>query len=83
MADGDLLGPDEDVLDECAQDALAVLGAGGAGVAAEPCEETLEVVGEFEVGVAVGGLRVEGRDLVLQAGLAGAGRASGSGVHRW
>src|ERR1035441_2392129 len=72
VADGDLLGADENVLDEGAQDALAVLGGGGGRVDAEPGEEALEVVGQFEVGVAVGGLGVEGGDLVLEAGFAGA-----------
>jgi hypothetical protein len=72
VADGDLLGADEDVLDDGAQDALAVLDGGGGGAAAEPAEEALEVAGEPEVGVAVGRLGVEGGDLVLQAGLAGA-----------
>src|ERR1700722_11480233 len=72
VADGDLLGSDEDVLDDGAQDALAVLGGGGGGAAAELGEEALEVAGEPEVGVAVGGLGVEGGDLVLQSGLAGA-----------
>src|SRR5450755_3151326 len=72
VADGDFLGSDEDVLDEGAQDALAVLGGGGGGVLPEPGEEAFEVVGEPEVGVAVRGLGVEGGDLVLQAGLAGA-----------
>src|ERR1035441_10581436 len=69
VADGDFLGSDEDVLDEGAQDALAVLGGGGGGAGAEAGEESFEVVGELEVGVAVGGLDVEGGDLVLQAGL--------------
>ena len=36
---------------------------------AESGEESFEVIGELEVGVAVGGLRVEGDVLVLQAGL--------------
>src|ERR1700745_2631698 len=72
VADGDLLGADEDVLDNGAQDALAVLGGGGGGTAAAPGEEALEVAGEFQVGVAVGGLGVEGGDLVFQAGFAGA-----------
>ena len=72
VADGEFLGSDEDVLDDGAQDALAVLGGGGGRAAAEPGEEALEVAGELEVGVAVGGLGVEGGDLVLQAGLPGA-----------
>ena len=72
VADGDFLGSDEDVLDDGAQDALALLGGGPGGVAAELFEEALEVVGELEVGVTVGGLGVEGGDLAFQAGLAGA-----------
>ena len=72
VADGDFLGADEDVLDDGAQDALAVPGGGGGGAGAELSEEALEVVGEFQVGVAVGGLGVEGGDLVLQPGFAGA-----------
>ena len=74
-----LLGSDEDVLDDGAQDALAVPGGGGGRVRVEPGEEGLEVVGEPEVGVAVGGLGVEGGDLVLQPGFAGAeGRHAGA-----
>jgi hypothetical protein len=72
VADGYLAGSDEDVLDEGAQDALAVLGGGGGRVLAEAGEEAFESVGEPEVGVAVGGLSVEGGDLVFQAGFAGA-----------
>jgi retron-type reverse transcriptase len=72
VADGEFVGSDEDVLDDGAQDALAVPGGGGGGAAAEPGEESFEVAGELEVGVAVGGLGVEGGDLVLQAALAGA-----------
>ena len=84
VADGDFLGPDEDVLDDGAQDALAVLGGGGGGALAEPGEETLEVAGELQVGVAVGGLGVEGGDLVLQARFRGrGGRACGRGARRW
>ena len=84
VADGDLLGADEDVLDDGAQDALAVPGGGGGGAAAEPVEEALEVAGELQVGVTVGGLGVEGGDLVLQAGLPGAeGLACGRGARRW
>ena len=79
VADGDFLGSDEDVLDDGAQDALAVLGGGGGGAAAEPGEEPFEVAGELEVGVAVGGLGVEGGDLVFEAGFAGAqGRHAGA-----
>ncbi len=39
---------------------------------AELGEEAVEVVGEFEVGLAVGGLGVEGLDLVAQVGFSGA-----------
>src|SRR5712691_10622926 len=72
VADGDLLGADEDVLDEQSQDALAFFGGGGAGVSAELGEEAFEVVGEPEVGVAVGELGVQGADLGAQARFAGA-----------
>ncbi len=72
VADGEFLGSGEDVLDDGAQDALAVPGAGGGRVLPEPGEEALEVAGQLEVGVAVGGPGVEGSDLVLQARLAGA-----------
>src|SRR5712691_5241182 len=72
VADGDLLGADEDVFDEQSQDALAFFGGGGAGVSAELGEEAFEVVGEPEVGVAVGELGVQGADLGAQARFAGA-----------
>ena len=72
VADGDLLGADEDVLDQQPQHPLPLLDAGGGGVAAQLGEEAVEVVGELEVGVAVGGLGVEGVELAAQAGLAGA-----------
>src|SRR5260370_29083809 len=54
VPDGDLLGSDQDVLDEQAQHPLAFFGAGGAGVAAQLGEEAVEVIGELEVGLAVG-----------------------------
>ncbi|WP_233606719.1 reverse transcriptase N-terminal domain-containing protein [Micromonospora sp. Llam0] len=63
VSDGDLLGSDEDVLDEQSQDVLAFFDFGSVGPVAELGEEAFEVVGEFEVGVAVGGLGVEGVDL--------------------
>ena len=47
VADGDFLGSDEDVLDDGAQDALAVPGGGGGRVFAEPGEEALEVAGDL------------------------------------
>src|SRR6516164_1849696 len=72
VPDGDLLGSDEDVLDQQPEDFLAFFGAGGGGAAVQPGEEAVDVVGEFEVGVAVGGLGVEGVDLAAQVLLAGA-----------
>src|SRR5437762_4545973 len=60
VADDAAFGGDEDVLDEQAQYALLLGGGRGAGVAAEPGEEAFEVVGELEVGVAVGELGGEG-----------------------
>src|SRR5439155_17781706 len=72
VPDGDLLRADEDVLDEQPQDALAVFDGGRGGVAAQLGEEAFQVTGEGEVGVPVGGLRVEGVDLAAQGGLAGA-----------
>jgi hypothetical protein len=50
VADGELVGADEDVLDDGAQDALAVPGSGRSRVLPEPGEEALEVAGQLEVG---------------------------------
>src|SRR5215470_6932304 len=72
VADGDLFWADEDVLDEKPQHSPAFVGAGGGGVAPQPGEEAFEVIGEFEVGVAVGGLGVEGVELAAQVCFAGA-----------
>ncbi len=72
VADGDLVGADEHVLDEQAQDALAFGDGRCGGLAAQPGEEVFEVVGELEVDLPVGELAVEGVDLVVQAALAGA-----------
>ena len=72
VADDDLVGADEDVLDEESQDALAFGDGRGSGLAAQAGEEVLEVVGELEVDGSVGELGVEGVDLLAQAGLAGA-----------
>src|SRR5664279_6406441 len=60
VSDGDFLWADEDVFDEQAQDALALWDGGGGGLVAQPGEEVFEVVGEFEVDLAVGQLLVEG-----------------------
>ena len=62
VTDGEFVGSDEDVLDDGAQDALAVPGGGGGCAVAEPGEESFKVAGEPEVGVAVGGLGVQGGD---------------------
>jgi hypothetical protein len=72
VPDGDLLGADEDVFDEQAQDALALGHGGGVRALVEAGEEAFEVVGEFEVDLAVGELGVQGVDLGAQAGLAAA-----------
>src|SRR6478672_2826100 len=72
VADGDLVGADEHVFDEQAQDALALGDGRCGGLAAQPGEEVFEVVGELEVDLPVGELAVEGVDLVVQAALAGA-----------
>ena len=72
VADGDLVGADENVFDEQAQDALAFGDGRCGGLAAQPGEEVFEVVGELEVDLSVGELAVERVDLVAQAGLAGA-----------
>src|SRR6266700_2890520 len=71
VPDGDLLGSDEDVLDEQPQHALAFGDARVLGVAAELGEEAFQVVGELEVGVAVGELGVDGAGLAAQARFAG------------
>lgn len=71
VPDGDLLGVDEDVLDEESQDALALGNFGAFGVVAELGEESFEVVGELEVGVAVGDLGVHSGELATQVVLPG------------
>ena len=84
VADGEFVGSDEDVLDDGAQDALAVFGGSGGRAGTEAGEEALEVAGQLEVGVAVGGLRVEGGELVASGRLRGrGGRASGRGARQW
>src|SRR4051794_12398105 len=72
VPDGDLVGADEDVLDEQPQHALAFGNGRGGGLDAQAGEEVLEVVGEFEVDLAVGELGVQSLQLLAQAGLAGA-----------
>src|SRR3954447_5192271 len=62
VPDGDLLGSDEDVLDEQFEHAAAFVDGGGRGRGMQLGEEALQVGGEGEVGLAVGELGVEGVD---------------------
>ena len=64
VADGDVLGPDEDVFDDEPQDALAFADVDGFGAVVEFGEEGFDVGGEAEVEIAVGLLAVECADLV-------------------
>src|SRR5660397_182144 len=59
VSDRDLVGADEDVFDEQAQDSLAFFDGRSAGLGAQSGEEAFEVVGEFEVDLPVGELAVE------------------------
>jgi len=68
VSDGDLVGSDEDVLDEQSEHPLALLHRGDLGVGVELSEETLQIGGEGEVGLAVGELGVESINLVVQVG---------------
>src|SRR5215213_2947975 len=72
VADGDLVGPDKDILDKEPQDSLALGDRRGSGLVTEAGKEVFEVVGELEVDLSVGELGVEGVDLQAQSGLAGA-----------
>ena len=71
MPDGDLLRSDKDVFDEEPQDALAFWDAGAAGAGPQLGEESFEVIGEFEVGLLIGELVVQGIELTAQVSLAG------------
>jgi hypothetical protein len=71
VPDGDLLGSDEDVFDEQPQHALAFLDAGELGLVAELGEESFQVVGEFEIDLAVRELRVDAVELAAQVWHAG------------
>ncbi|MEU9244428.1 hypothetical protein [Streptomyces sp. NPDC048385] len=71
VPDGDLLGADQDVLDEEPQDALTLGNLGAFCVVAELGEEAFEVVGELEVGIAVGDLCVQSGELTAQVTLPG------------
>src|SRR6478752_4014321 len=65
VSDGDLVGSDEDVLDEQSEHPLALLHRGDLGVGVELSEETLQIGGDLSddggegVAVAVGELGVE------------------------
>jgi hypothetical protein len=72
VPDSDLAWADEDILDQQAQDTLALGHVSVVGVAAELGEEAFQIVGEFEVGVAVGELGVQRVELATQIALAGA-----------
>ena len=72
VPDGDLLGSDEDVLDEQFEHAAAFVDGGGLGPGVQLGEEALQVGGEGEVGLAVGELGIQRLDLVAQVGLSGA-----------
>lgn len=72
VADGDLVWSDQDVLEQQPQHALAFFDGGDLGFVAERGEESFEVGGEREEGVAVGELAVERIYLVTQVGFSGA-----------
>src|SRR5437773_4236690 len=83
VADGDLLWPDEDVLDEQLEDPAALAGAGGGCLAAQLGQEAFQVAGELEVGIAVGGLGLGCFQLGPQAGFPRAAGACASASRRW
>ncbi len=70
VPDGDLFGADEDVFDQQSQHVLTLGYLGARGLLAELGEESFEVVGEFEVGVAVGELGFQGVELAAQVAFA-------------
>src|SRR4051812_44964090 len=69
VPDGDLLGSDEDVLDEQLEHATAFGDGGRLGLGVQMGEEAVQVCGEGEVGLAVGELGIQRLDLVAQVGL--------------
>jgi hypothetical protein len=71
VPDGDLLRSDKDVFDEEPQDALALWDIGAAGAGSQLGEESFQVIGEFEVGLLIGELGVQGIELAAQVSLAG------------
>src|SRR5262249_9270473 len=68
VADGDLLGADQDIVDQQPQHALAFFDAGGVGLVAQLGQEAFQAVGQLEVGVAIGELGVERVELAAQVG---------------
>ncbi len=68
VADGDVVGADEDVFDDQAQDALTVVDGGGVGPVVQGGEEGFDVGGQGEVVLAVGVLGVQGGNLVAEVG---------------
>jgi hypothetical protein len=84
VADDDRLRSDEDVFDQQSQHTQAIGNLGGVGGVVELSQEAVDVVGEFEVGIAVGRLRFEGVELecAFWPGWP-AGRACESGARRW
>jgi hypothetical protein len=66
VADGDAFGSDEDFFDHPAQYFLAVFDGGGVGGVAQVAEEAFQVLGQFEVGVAVEELGVKGVERALE-----------------
>ena len=83
VPDGDLLGSDENVFDQQPQHALAFGGARVVAVAAELGEEAFQVIGELEVGVAVGELGIEGGGLAAQVRFAGRRAGIRARSRRW
>ncbi len=70
MADGHAVGADEDLADDCAQHALAVLDAGAVGCIAQAGQEAAEVLRELEVGGGIDELGVERVELSADSRLA-------------
>ncbi|WP_312026400.1 reverse transcriptase domain-containing protein [Rhodococcus aetherivorans] len=66
VSDGDLVGPDQDIFDQQAQDTLTFSDGGDLRLVVELGEEPLEVGSEREVGLTVGELTVERVDLIAQ-----------------
>ncbi len=70
MPDDDLIGTDQDVPHEQAEDTLAVPDGRSLCSVAEPSKKALQVLGQCEVTIAVDQVRFEALELCSQAGLA-------------